>query len=119
MSLNPRDAVIVDGVRTAMGRSKGGVFRDVRAETLSAESIKALLARTPALNAEHIDDVIWGYVGQTLEQGANVGRMAGLLAGLPHSVPAQTVNRLCGSSMSALHTAAQAIPSARGRTACD
>ncbi len=114
MSLNPRDAVIVDGVRTPMGRSRGGAFRNVRAEELSAELIKALLARTPELNAEQVDDLIWGCVGQTLEQGSNVARMSGLLAGLPHSVPAQTVNRLCGSSMSALHTAAQAIQSDNG-----
>ncbi len=103
------EAVIVDAVRTPMGRSKGGVFRNVRAEALSAELIKALLRRNPAVDPKQIEDVIWGCVGQTLEQGFNVARMAALLAGLPHETGAQTVNRLCGSSMTAIHTAAGAI----------
>ncbi|MCP4127728.1 MAG: acetyl-CoA C-acyltransferase, partial [Gammaproteobacteria bacterium] len=91
------DVVIVDGVRTAMGRSKGGVFRNVRAENLSAEVMKALLKRNPEINPNEIEDVIWGCVNQTLEQAFNIARNAALLAGLPHSVSAQTVNRLCGS----------------------
>ncbi len=103
------EVVIVDAVRSPMGKSRGGVFRNVRAENLSAELIKALLERNAALNAAEIEDVIWGCVQQTLEQGFNVARMASLLAGLPHSVSAQTVNRLCGSSMTAIHTAAGAI----------
>ncbi len=114
MSLNPRDVVIVDGVRTAMGRSKGGMFRNVRAEALSAELIKALLRRNPAVDAQEIEDVIWGCVNQTLEQGMNVARNSLLLAGLPHTVPGQTVNRLCGSSMQALHTAAAQIMTGQG-----
>lgn len=99
------DVVIVDAVRTPMGRSKNGVFRNVRAEVLSAEVMRALMARNPAVKPEMIEDVIWGCVTQTLEQGFNIARMAVLIAGLPHEVPAQTVNRLCGSSMTALHTA--------------
>ncbi|MCU0975467.1 MAG: acetyl-CoA C-acyltransferase FadA [Steroidobacteraceae bacterium] len=114
MTLNPRDVVIIDGVRSAMGRSKGGMFRNVRAETLSAELIKALLRRNPGVEAASIDDVIWGCVNQTLEQGMNIGRNAALLAGLPHTVPGQTVNRLCGSSMQALHTAAAQIMTDQG-----
>jgi acetyl-CoA acyltransferase len=114
MTLNPRDVVIIDGVRTAMGRSKGGMFRHVRAETLSAELIKALLRRNPGVEAASIDDVIWGCVNQTLEQGMNIGRNAALLAGLPHTVPGQTVNRLCGSSMQALHAAAAQIMTGQG-----
>ncbi len=114
MSLNPRDVVIVDGVRTAMGRSKGGMFRNVRAEALSAELMKALIERNPGVEASAVDDVIWGCVNQTLEQGMNVARNALLLAGYPHSVPGQTVNRLCGSSMQALHTAAGQIMSNQG-----
>ena len=114
MSFNPRDVVIVDGVRTAMGRSKGGMFRNVRAETLSAELIKALLRRNPSVPVDEIEDVIWGCVNQTLEQGMNVARNALLLAGLPHTVPGQTVNRLCGSSMQALHTAAAQIMTGQG-----
>ncbi|MEZ5524737.1 MAG: acetyl-CoA C-acyltransferase FadA [Pseudomonadales bacterium] len=114
MTLNPRDAVIVDCARTPMGRSKGGVFRHVRAEQLSAQLILALLERNPAIDRCSIDDVIWGCVNQTLEQGLNVARMITLLADLPHSIPAQTVNRLCGSSMTALHSAAMAIQSGLG-----
>ncbi|MEJ2529588.1 MAG: beta-ketoacyl synthase N-terminal-like domain-containing protein, partial [Gammaproteobacteria bacterium] len=114
MSMSINDVVIVDGVRTAMGRSKGGVFRNVRAEALSAEVIKALLKRNPEVNPNEIEDVIWGCVNQTKEQGFNIARNASLLAGLPHGVSAQTVNRLCGSSMSALHTAVQAIVTGYG-----
>jgi acetyl-CoA acyltransferase len=114
MSLNPRDAVIVDCARTPMGRSKGGAFRHVRAEQMSAQLILALLERNPAIDRNSIDDVIWGCVNQTLEQGLNIARMITLLADLPHTVPAQTVNRLCGSSMSAIHSAAQAIQSGNG-----
>ncbi|TKB51905.1 acetyl-CoA C-acyltransferase FadA [Ferrimonas aestuarii] len=104
-----KHAVIVDCIRTPMGRSKGGVFRNVRAETLSAELMKQLLERNPQVDPEEIEDVIWGCVQQTLEQGFNVGRNAALLAGLPKSVGAVTVNRLCGSSMQAIHDAARAI----------
>ena len=114
MSISINDVVIVDGVRTAMGRSRNGVFRNVRSEALSAEVIKALLKRNPEVNPNEIEDVIWGCVNQTLEQGFNIARNAALLAELPHSVSAQTVNRLCGSSMSALHIAAQSIVSGYG-----
>lgn len=114
MSISINDIVIVDGVRTAMGRSRNGVFRNVRSEVLSAEVIKALLKRNPEVNPNEIEDVIWGCVNQTLEQGFNIARNASLLAELPHSVSGQTVNRLCGSSMSALHIAAQSIVSGYG-----
>jgi acetyl-CoA acyltransferase len=114
MSLNPRDVVIIDGVRSAMGRSKGGMFRNVRAEVMSAELIKALFKRNPQAQMDQVEDVIWGCVNQTLEQGMNVARNALLLAGLPHTVPGQTVNRLCGSSMQALHTAAAQIMTGQG-----
>ncbi|MBN3050318.1 acetyl-CoA C-acyltransferase FadA [Pectobacterium brasiliense] len=101
--------VIVDAVRTPMGRSKGGAFRQVRAEDLSAHLMRSLLSRNAALDAREIDDIYWGCVQQTLEQGFNVARNAALLAGIPMNVPATTVNRLCGSSMQALHDAARAI----------
>jgi len=109
MNINPRDAVVIDFARTAMGRSKGGCFRHTRADELSAEVIKGMLARNEAIDPQEIDDLIWGCVMQRDEQGVNLGRFVGLLAGLPHTVPAQTVNRLCGSSMSAMHTAAANI----------
>ena len=75
---------------------------------------RALLNRNPALDPRLIDDVIWGCVQQTLEQGFNVARFATTLAGLPHHVPAQTINRLCASSMSALHHATTAILADQG-----
>lgn len=103
------EVVIVDAVRTAMGRSRHGVFRHQRAETLSAQLMRALLQRNPALDPTTIDDVYWGCVQQTQEQGFNLARTSLLLAGLPSTVPGVTVNRLCGSSMQALHDAARAI----------
>jgi acetyl-CoA acyltransferase len=112
--LSPRDAVIVDAVRTPMGRSKGGMFRNVRAENLSAEVINALLKRNPKVDPAEVEDVIWGCVQQTLEQGFNIARFAQLMTPIPHSSSAQTVNRLCGSSMSALHTAAMSIMTGNG-----
>lgn len=103
------NVVIVDAIRTPMGRSKGGAFRQVRAEDLSAHLMRSLLMRNPAVEADSLDDIYWGCVQQTLEQGFNIGRNAALLAEIPHSVPAVTVNRLCGSSMQALHDAARMI----------
>ncbi|MFZ5603282.1 MAG: acetyl-CoA C-acyltransferase FadA [Pseudomonadota bacterium] len=114
MSLNPRDAVIVDAVRTPMGKSKNGQFRHVRAEKLSAELIIGLKKRNPNWNVAETEDVIWGCVNQTLEQGMNIARNIAILADLPRNVAAQTVNRLCGSSMQALHTAAQNIQTGNG-----
>ena len=114
MSLNPRDAVIIDFGRTPMGRSKGGMFRNVRADNLSADLITALLKRNPDINPEEVEDLIWGCVNQTLEQGWNIARMTQLLTPIPNSSAAQTVSRLCGSSMSALHSAVQAIQTDNG-----
>ncbi|MDP2227079.1 MAG: acetyl-CoA C-acyltransferase FadA [Moraxellaceae bacterium] len=114
MSLNPRDVVIVDGVRSAMGRSKAGMFRNVRADSLSAELVRALFKRNPNANPEEVEDVIWGCVNQTMEQGMNISRNIAMLAELPRTVPGQTVNRLCGSSMQALHTAAAQIMTGQG-----
>ncbi|MBT1065921.1 acetyl-CoA C-acyltransferase FadA [Bowmanella sp. Y26] len=109
-----KDVVIVDCIRTPMGRSKGGVFRNVRAETLSAQLMTQLLERNSALDPSEIDDIIWGCVQQTKEQGFNIARNAQLLTNIPRSVPAVTVNRLCGSSMQALHDAACGIMAGKG-----
>jgi len=109
-----KEAVVIDAVRTPMGRSKGGMFRNVRAENLSAAMINALLKRNPKVNPAEIEDVIWGCVQQTLEQGFNIARFASLMTDIPHSASAQTINRLCGSSMSALHAAAMSIMTGNG-----
>jgi acetyl-CoA acyltransferase len=111
-----KEVVIVDCIRTPMGRSKGGVFRNVRAETLSAHLMTSLLERNPNLDPTEIDDIIWGCVQQTKEQGFNVARNAQLLTQIPRSVPAVTVNRLCGSSMQALHDAAMGVMTGQGDT---
>ena len=112
-TLSPTDVVIIDGVRTAMGKSKNGMFRHVRSENLSAQLMDALIKRND-FDPNDIEDVIWGCVNQTLEQGWNIARHASLLAGIPKHVAGQTVNRLCGSSMQALHTAAAQIMTHQG-----
>jgi acetyl-CoA acyltransferase len=109
-----KDVVVVDAIRTPMGRSKGGMFRNVRAENLSAAMINALLARNPSVDPAEIEDVIWGCAQQTLEQGFNIARFASLMTAIPHTASAQTINRLCGSSMSALHSAAMSIMTDNG-----
>ncbi len=114
MALDPKQAVIVDYARTPMGRSKNGCFRHRRADDLSADLINGLLARNSAIAPESIDDMIWGCVMQRGEQAFNIARNIILRAGLPHTIPAQTVNRLCGSSMSALHTASAQIQAGIG-----
>ena len=114
MNLNPRDAVIVDFARTPMGRSKNGCYRHTRADDLSAALVDGLFARNPELDPAEVEDVLWGCVMQTLEQGMNIARMVAVMSVLPHEVAGQTVNRLCGSSMSALHSAAQAIMTGNG-----
>jgi acetyl-CoA acyltransferase len=112
--LNDRDVVIVDAVRTPMAKSKNGAFRNIRSEELSAHLMTALLDRNPNMDPNEIEDIIWGCVQQTLEQAFNVGRMAQLLTRIPFGVSSQTVNRLCGSSMTALHTASMSIQAGYG-----
>lgn len=111
-----KDVVIVDAIRTPMGRSKGGMFRNTRAEELSARLMQGLLDRNQKLDPADVEDVIWGCVQQTLEQGFNIARNAMLKTDLPHHVAGQTVNRLCGSSMQALHDAARSIMVGDGDT---
>lgn len=109
-----KNAVIVDAIRTPMARSKGGNFRNIRAEELSAHLMREILKRNHQLNPAEIEDIIWGCVQQTLEQCYNIGRNAQLLTDIPKTVSAQTVNRLCGSSMTAIHMATQGIWSGEG-----
>lgn len=101
-------AFICDAIRTPFGRY-GGALASVRADDLAAVSIKALMARNPGVNWEELTDVIMGCANQAGEDNRNVARMAGLLAGLPVAVPGGTVNRLCGSGLDAVGTAARAI----------
>lgn len=109
-----KNAVIVDAVRTPMARSKAGNYRNIRAEDLSAHLMREILKRNPQVNPAEIEDIIWGCVQQTLEQCYNIGRNAQLLTEIPKTVSAQTVNRLCGSSMTAIHMATQGIWSGQG-----
>jgi acetyl-CoA acyltransferase len=114
MTIAARDAVIVAFGRTAMGRSKNGQFRNVRAEDMSAELINGLFEKHRKLDPVAVDELIWGCANQTAEQGANLARQVTILSRLPNTVPAHTVNRLCGSSMTALHAATNAIMAGTG-----
>ncbi len=102
-----RTPVIVDGLRTPFGRY-GGALKDVRSDDLAAHVIRVLVERT-GIDPSTIDDVILGAANQAGEDNRNVGRMAALLAGLPIEVAGQTVNRLCGSGLQAVITAAHAV----------
>ena len=99
--------VVIDGLRTPFGRY-GGALKDVRPDDLAAHVIRSLVERT-GIDPATIEDVIFGAANQVGEDNRNVGRMAGLLAGLPIEVAGQTVNRLCGSGLQAVITAAHAI----------
>jgi acetyl-CoA acyltransferase len=103
-------AYICDGVRTPIGRY-GGALASVRTDALAAIPIATLMERNRSVDWNALDDVIYGCANQAGEDNRNVGRMALLLAGLPKEVPGSTVNRLCGSSMDAVATAARAIKS--------
>jgi 3-oxoadipyl-CoA thiolase len=102
------DAFICDALRTPFGRY-GGALSAVRADDLGAIPIRALLARHPELDPAAIDDVLYGCANQAGEDNRNVARMSALLAGLPVDVPGVTLNRLCGSGLNAVGSAAQAI----------
>ena len=102
------EAFICDAVRTPIGRY-GGLLSSVRADDLAAMPLAGLMARNPGVDWSKVDDLIYGCANQAGEDNRNVGRMAVLLSGLPVSVPATTVNRLCGSGMDAVGMAARAI----------
>lgn len=103
-----RQAFICDGIRTPFGRY-GGVLASIRADDLAAIPIRALMARNEEVDWQALNDVLYGCVNQSGEDNRNVARMASLLAGLPPAVPGVTINRLCGSSLDAVGTAARAI----------
>jgi acetyl-CoA acyltransferase len=102
------DAFICDVIRTPFGRY-GGALSTVRTDDLAAIPIKALIERNPSVDWSAVDDVMFGCANQAGEDNRNVARMALLLAGLPMTVPGTTINRLCGSSLDAISTAARAI----------
>ena len=104
------DAYICDAVRTPIGRY-GGALKDVRADDLGAVPLRALVERNPGVQWDQVDDVFYGCANQAGEDNRNVARMSSLLAGLPVEVPGTTINRLCGSGMDAVGTAARAIQS--------
>src|SRR5678809_1245264 len=106
-------AFILDGVRSAVGNI-GGQLSEVRPDDLAAHAIRALLARHPSLDPARIADVVLGCANQAGEDNRNVARMAALLAGLPTSVPGETVNRLCASGMSAVANASRAVKLGEG-----
>ena len=108
-----KDAYIIDGTRSAIGNFKGSLAA-VRTDDLIASVIKNLIAKNPELPLDRIDDVIIGCANQAGEDNRNIARMALLLAGLPQSVPGETVNRLCASGMSAVAQAMRAIKSGEG-----
>ncbi len=102
------EVFICDGIRTPIGRYAGGLS-GVRTDDLAALPIKALIARNPGVDWAAVDDIYYGCANQAGEDNRDVARMAGLLAGLPIDVPGATINRLCGSGMDAIGTAARAI----------
>ncbi|MFB5152609.1 3-oxoadipyl-CoA thiolase [Burkholderia orbicola] len=108
------DAYICDAIRTPIGRY-GGALKDVRADDLGAVPLKALIERNRDVDWAAIDDVIYGCANQAGEDNRNVARMSALLAALPTAVPGTTLNRLCGSGMDAVGTAARAIKAGEAR----
>src|SRR5262245_27189315 len=105
-----RHAVVIDAVRTPIGRAhpEKGIFRDVRADDLSGDLMRALLDRV-GMPAREVEDIHGGCVKQQGEQGYDIARMAALIGGLPIEVGGATVNRNCGSSLQAINQAAQSI----------
>jgi acetyl-CoA acyltransferase len=108
------DAFICDAIRTPFGRY-GGALKDVRPDDLGAIPIRALIERNPGVDWHTLDDVIYGCANQAGEDNRNVARMSALLAGLPTDAPGSTINRLCGSGMDAVGTAARAIKAGEAR----
>ena len=104
-----KEAVIVSGIRTAVGKAKRGALRTTRPDELAAATIKELLRRTPEVQSQAIDDIIFGTAMPEQEQGFNLARIASLAAGLPTSVPAVTINRFCATGLQAIAMAAERI----------
>jgi acetyl-CoA acyltransferase len=112
-----RDVVIVSSVRTAVGKAGKGVLRQTRPDDMAAEAIKGALAQVPAVKAELVEDVILGCAMPEAEQGMNVARISSLLAGVPHTAGAMTINRFCSSGLQAIALAVDAVASGRAEVA--
>src|SRR5438105_4518804 len=108
------EAVIVDAIRTPIGRAVKGSLKTVRADDLAAIPIRALVERNPEVNFSETTDVLMGAASGIGEQGYNVGRNAALLAGIDHHVPGCTVNRFCASSLMTIRMGAHAIKAGEG-----
>src|SRR5438045_7676019 len=108
------EAVIVDAIRTPIGRAVKGSLKSVRADELAALPIRTLIERNPEVDFAHTNDVLMGAASGIGEQGYNVGRNAALLAGLDHHVPGCTVNRFCASSLMTIRMASHAIKAGEG-----
>ncbi|MFM0277785.1 3-oxoadipyl-CoA thiolase, partial [Paraburkholderia sediminicola] len=108
-----KEAFICDALRTPFGRY-GGALKDVRADDLGAVPLRALVQRNVSVDWDEVADVLYGCANQAGEDNRNVARMSSLLAGLPKGVPGSTINRLCGSGMDAVGSAARAIRSGDG-----
>src|ERR671930_1564235 len=108
------EAVIVDAVRTPIGRALKGSLKDVRADDLAAVPLKALIERNPAVDFAQTNDVMMGAARGDGDQGYNVGRNAALLEGIDHHVPACTLNRFCASSLQTIRMAFHAIQAGEG-----
>src|SRR5436190_16671616 len=108
------EAVIVDAIRTPIGRAFKGSLRHVRADELAAVPLKALQERNPDVDFSQTNDLMMGAASSIGEQAYNVGRNAGLLAGIDHHVPATTVNRFCASSLQTIRMAFHAIKADEG-----
>ena len=104
-----REAVIINALRTAVGKAPRGMLKDARPDDLAAAVIKELLARTPEVAAEEVEDVVLGCAMPEAEQGMNMARQAALLGGLPNSSSAMTINRFCSSGLQAIVLAAEHI----------
>ena len=112
-----REAVIVSAVRTAVGKAGKGTLRGTRPDDMAAAAIKGALERVPAVEPAMVEDVILGCAMPEAEQGMSVARIASLIAGLPNSAAAVTVNRFCASGLQAVAMAAQSIATGQAEVA--
>lgn len=109
MTKQVQDAYIVAATRTPVGKAPRGVFRNTRPDDMLAHVLRSVVAQAPGIDAERIDDAIIGCAMPEAEQGMNVARIGVLLAGLPHGVAAQTINRFCSSGLQAVALAADQV----------